>query len=109
MRKLAIGRRTVLRAAGQAAITLPFLEIMNEEKARAAVAPRRYVVMSAGTSLCRNGQNFAFWAPKGGGGRNYPITRDLAPLGTSNSWNRFGNYGVQDQVSVVSGLRVPWV
>src|SRR5262245_4924493 len=108
MGKFVLNRRTVLRAAGQAAITLPFLEIMGEGKARAAVAPRRFVVMFAGTSLCRDFQGFPFWVPAKEG-MGYPLARDLAPLGKTNTLNpRFGAYDVQQEVSVVSGLKIGW-
>src|SRR5262245_51550636 len=109
MARFTLSRRTILRAAGQAAIALPSLEIMSTHNAPAATtALRRFVLMFCGSSLGQNGQREPCWTPKSAGA-GYPITRDLAPIGASNAFNRFGAYGVQDEVSIVSGLSVPWV
>ncbi len=111
MARITLSRRTFLRGASGAAVGLPFLEIMGEGTARAAVAPRRYLVCYAGTSLGRDGSTGPqFWTPKNAG-PNYDLARGLSPLGKADVFNgtrTIKAYDVQDEVSVVSGLKIPY-
>src|SRR5262245_58606137 len=113
MPRFRLDRRAVLRGAGGTALALPFLEIMGEGKPRAATAPKRYIMAYAGISLTGDSlptPHPHFWTPSKTG-TGYDLSRDLAPLGNvpfSNPVRSFKAYGVQDQVSVVSGLKIPW-
>ncbi|MBT8470745.1 MAG: DUF1552 domain-containing protein [Deltaproteobacteria bacterium] len=86
-------RRAFLAGLGGTAISLPLLEVMHGSAAHAAVDPRkRMVICFAGSSLPR----LDLVIPSNQGA-NYNLPRALAPLAS-----------VQDQVSVVSGLKIPW-
>jgi hypothetical protein len=118
-----IGRRHLLRGIGGIAVALPALEIMGgaSTKARAdgvPAAPQRYVYYFAchvtrimcldymGSVPLGNGKSaplddkqiLSMIAPQNAG-RGY----DLAPALTS-----FETYGVQDDISIVSGLVIPY-
>jgi hypothetical protein len=99
MSRFRLSRRTLLRGLGGVALGLPALEIMAPARARAqsAALPRRFVLLYGGTSQGADG-NPPFVAPSVVGA-GYELTRALTPIGT---------YGVQSDVSVVSGLKVPW-
>src|SRR5262245_22312921 len=112
MSRFTLSRRAILQGTGCAGMALPFLEILNEGRARAAKAPPKYVVMYAGVSLTRdNSPTPNLWWPKTPG-ENYEIPRDLNPLGR-NSFNNghvtFGGYDVPRDVSIVTGLKIPYV
>jgi hypothetical protein len=104
MSRFRIPRRTFLRGVGGTTVALPFLEVMGERRAHAA-PPKRYLVCFAGTSL---GQGRTNQLVPTGVGPNYDIKRALAPLGATNTMNRFGAFNVRDEVSVVSGMKIPW-
>jgi hypothetical protein len=92
-----LSRRTLLRGAG-VAIGLPMLEAMIPTRARAqSASPQRYVVMFGGHSLGCDGTTNAF-APNAVG-PGYDLSPALTPL---------GDLSVQNDVSVISGLKVPW-
>jgi hypothetical protein len=88
----------VLRGAAGSAVALPWLEIMAGRRARAAEAPRRYLVAFAGCSLGGDGDRRPNEVIPTRVGADYDLKTGLAPLGTA---------GVQRHVTVVSGLRVP--
>ncbi|AKF03065.1 DUF1552 domain-containing protein [Sandaracinus amylolyticus] len=91
-----LSRRTALIGSFGTTIALPFLEAMAPARARAqTTSPSRYVVCFAGTSL---GTSRNMFVP-GATGADYPLTMALAPIGA---------HGVQSDVGVVTGLRIPW-
>jgi len=107
-----IARRTLLRGIGGTVVGLPLLEAMLltegpwARRACAATIPRRYVVVFGGFSLGASssvGSSAAASAPidfvPQTVGRGYDLPTALAPLGVS---------GVAADVSVVSGLKIPW-
>src|SRR5262245_28020856 len=100
MRNFSLDRRTLLRGAGGAAVALPFLDVMRPRRASAQATPRRYVVCFAGMSLGRDNAGpihdlLAQIVPTTlGAGYNLPLA--LMPLAP-----------VQNDVSIVSGLRIP--
>jgi len=105
-KRLVLPRRTFLRGLGGIALALPALEIMSETTAaRAAVPPgppTRYAFFYGGVSTGTYVDNYTTTADlivPSTQGLGYEITPSLEPLAT---------YGVQDDVSVVSGLTLPW-
>src|SRR6185436_14753552 len=70
-----MNRRTFLRGAGGVAIGLPFLEIMNPRHARAALAPKRFVVFNTSSGTIPNA-----WLPPSGGETDFTLGRILSPL-----------------------------
>ncbi|HMI92372.1 MAG TPA: DUF1552 domain-containing protein, partial [Polyangiales bacterium] len=96
MKRFTLHRRAVLRGLAGTAVSLPLLEMMlDAAPARAAVQPaQRYLVTFGGMST----GNPTLIVPNTVGA-NYDVKRALAPLGT------LGN--VKNEVSVVSGLRLP--
>jgi Protein of unknown function (DUF1552) len=105
-----ISRRLLLRGIGGTVVGLPLLEAMLDgptaRRAHAAELPRRYVVVFGGFSLGASssvGSSAAASEPidfvPRTAGRGYDLPAALAPLGVS---------GVAGDVSVVSGLKVPW-
>ena len=100
----ALSRRMVLRGLGGVAIALPTLEIMLNRHGDALAAgdplPRRFLVAFNGQSL---------------GGDNDPLHNSYVPDIVGPDYDLkiatmpLGNYGaVKDDVSIVSGLRVPY-
>ncbi len=92
-----LDRRTLLRGMGGVAVGLPALEIMGPGARSAhAAGPARFVLSFGGISTGRSeGNEFAPTAV----GRNYDVRRPLKPLVDA---------GIRDDVSVVSGLLVPY-
>lgn len=98
LRTRTLSRRTLLRGLGGFAVALPFLEIMTSSRvARAQSGPSRYVFAFGGSSLGMDGQQQVVPAASGPLAGN--VTRGLAPL---------ESLGVLDEVSLVSGLLLPW-
>jgi hypothetical protein len=96
-----LGRRTLLRGLGGAAISLPALEIMLDRHGvafaqGAAAIPRRYLVCFGGQSLGGDGDPLSNDYVPNTVGRGYDLKSALAPL-----------LGVKDEISVVSGLSIP--
>jgi hypothetical protein len=100
-----LARRSFLRGMGGIAIALPALEIMTPRigSAGGGAAPKRYVVAFAGSSIGRtdgayapSGQTADLFVPDTVGA-GYDLKRALAPLAD-----------VQDEVSIVSGMKIPW-
>lgn len=113
MGKFKLQRRAFLRGAGGAAVALPALEIMRGREAQAGgsgAPPRRLVVLYCGMSLVADNQENQIIPDAAGGG--YDLKRALLPLGAgalpSNPGVGGQGFDVQDHVSVVSGLQIPW-
>jgi hypothetical protein len=92
-----INRRTLLRGAGGIAIALPFLNVMNEREAHAAPGPQRFAVLFNGQSLGGDECVLNYFLPTKTG-RSYPLSVSLAPL---------GQWGLQDSITLASGLSIP--
>lgn len=91
-----ISRRAALVGLGGTAIALPMLDAMRPRaRAQRADGVTRYVVLFAGTSIGTSANRFV----PSGSGAGYELTTALAPIGA---------HGVQDEVGVVTGLRMPW-
>ncbi len=101
-------RRSLLKMAAASACALPVLELTHPRKARAADdgIPTRYVFMFAGMSTGRAGSGDQITPSTTGPG--YELPRSLLPLGAGAL--PYGGEGssVVDDVSVVSGLKIPW-
>ncbi|HZO13662.1 MAG TPA: DUF1552 domain-containing protein [Polyangiaceae bacterium] len=96
-------RRSFLRGLGGVAIALPLLEIMLDDHGEALAGgspiPKRYVLTFGGFSLITDSEGPDGFIPDQLGPA-YDLKPALMPLGTN---------GVQDRVSVVSGLSVALV
>lgn len=93
-----LSRRQLLKGSGGIAIALPWLEIMGAEKAAAqTVSPNRFLYFFQGQSLGADAQNQNFFLPPTTG-PNFQLSVSLSPL---------GKYNVKNDVTVVSGLRIP--
>jgi hypothetical protein len=90
---------------GGFALALPLLEIMGERQARAQSMPLRYLVSYGGTSLGRNGGGHVLLPSTVGEG--YALNSALRYVGDGAAYGVSG-FDIQDYVSVISGLRVPW-
>lgn len=99
-RRRTLSRRAMLRGAGGLAIALPMLEIMWDDKeVRAAGEPLRYGIFFVGQSL--GGDNdpvHNLYVPTTTG-LGYAATQALQPLFDA---------GVNDSVTVVSNLEIPY-
>jgi len=93
MKRFTLHRRAALKGLAGAAVTLPLLEVMRAAPAHAQAmpAPKRYLVTFGGMSS----GDPRLIVPSGVG-PGYDVPRALAPL-----------TGVQNDVSVVTGLRLP--
>jgi hypothetical protein len=107
MTRRTIPRRSFLRGIGGIALALPALEIMDLSVGHAAGggAPVRYVVAFCGSSTGRrdsayapSGQTADLFVPEEVGA-DYTVKRATQPL---------ADFGVTDEVSIVSGMKVPW-
>ena len=102
MTKLRLPRRTFLRGLGGAAVALPMLEIMlddaGEARADGHALPLRYLVCFGGFSLTTDGDPLTDSYIPSATGPAYPLGAGLLPL---------LERGVQDEVTVVSGLSIP--
>jgi hypothetical protein len=106
MKSTRIPRRTLLRGLGGTAVALPFLEVMEQGGRRAhAAGQKRYFVTFAGTSL---GQAKINHLVPTAIGPNYDVKRAVAPLGETNTLNKFGAYGLRNDVTIASGMKIPW-
>jgi hypothetical protein len=100
MKNLKLSRRSMLRGVGGAAVALPFLEAMLDQKAYAAgEIPKRFMLCFGGHSIGSDGPGRSpltqYHVPSVVGA-NYNLPQALAPL-----------MGVKSHVSVVSGLKIP--
>jgi hypothetical protein len=105
MSRFSLDRRTFLRGIGGIAVALPALEIMHPSKGYAGPSgprPKRFVMSYAASSVGRDNygtdmtQNMVVPATSG---KDYTLTRGLKAL---------GDLGIKADVSVVSGLLVPF-
>jgi hypothetical protein len=95
-----LSRRTLLRGLGGIGIALPALEAMLPRGASAQAAPvipNRFVLSYAGIPGSAEGSGPLMVPTKVGAA--YDLPRALAPIGTLN---------MQSDVSIVTGLKVPW-
>lgn len=96
MARIKLHRRSFLRGLGGIGLALPALEIMLPRGASAADnGPMRYLFAFGGSSVGTSADSVTPTAE----GTGYDLTRGLQPL---------GDLGIQDRVSVVSGLTIPW-
>lgn len=98
----ALPRRTFLRGLGGVALALPTLEIMLDPHGQALAGggplPLRYLVCFGGFSLVTDGTPLGHDYVPATTGPGYALGACLAPLATR---------GVDDLISVVSGLSIP--
>ncbi len=101
-------RRALLRAFAATGMTLPMLELFGSSRASAGgtTPPKRYVFVFGGVSAggAPGGQLMVPDAP----GTGYDLKRALLALGPGELPHGGTGYDVQDEVSVVSGLLIPW-
>ncbi len=104
-------RRTILKGLGGAALALPFLEAMGPERAaQAQVPPKRLCIVYGGMSRAADGSPNMDVPDIAGTG--YDLKRAMLALGSgalpSNPGPGGNGFDVQDHVSIVSGLKIPW-
>jgi Protein of unknown function (DUF1552) len=99
-----LSRRYLLRGIGGASLGLPFLELMTPRKAQAA-SPLRYVVCFGGSSLGNNHADLI--VPKTTGDK-WELTTGFKPLGGQAADPGLRWASLQKDVSIVSGLKIPW-
>src|SRR5215212_3066923 len=98
MSRTALSRRALLKGAGGVAMALPFLEAMlrgNEAFAQ-SVTPRRYIVCFGGQSMGADNDPVHNLFVPDTIGANYDLKVGTQPLSA-----------VKNDVSIVSGLRIP--
>ncbi len=102
MKTVRLPRRTFLRGLGGTAIGLPLLEAMlggpRSAKAGGSAIPRRYVVGFGGFTMGADGDSSPNGIVPTEVGANYSLLPGTQP---------FATHGVQDEVGIVSGLRIP--
>jgi Protein of unknown function (DUF1552) len=102
-------RRTILRGLGGAVLSLPFMEAMGPG-ARAQETPKRLCIVYGGMSRAADGS--PNMDVPDNPGQNYDLKRAMMALGSgplpSNPGPGGNGYDVQDHVSIVSGLKIPW-
>lgn len=96
MKRASFGRRRFLRGLGGTCLALPFLELFMPKRVHAGGKPTRYAFMFAGFSIGSYGGDRI--APAAEGAWNGATTRGLQPI---------VDIGVDDVVSLVSGLEIP--
>lgn len=99
-----LSRRVFLKGIGGTAVALPILETMLDAHGEVFAQdgqpiPRRYVVCFGGHSLGADNTNVHNMYVPDTVGANYDLKLALEPL---------GEQGVRDDVSVISGLHIPW-
>jgi hypothetical protein len=99
MSRFALDRRTFLRGLGGIAVALPALQIMHPSKvangAPVGPRPKRFVISYGGCSI---GTRTNLVVPVAVGSA-YEMTRGLKAI---------ADLGIRDDVSIVSGLEIPW-
>ena len=103
MSMLKLSRRAVLRGAG-AAIGLPILEAMLDTNGVALAGgsgmPKHFLVCFGGTSLGAYDDPVRNLYVPNSTGAGYDLKAALAPLAD--------NGNIKEEITVVSGLRIPW-
>jgi hypothetical protein len=112
-----LSRRALLRGLGGIAVALPGLEIMGITNvagrrprafAGTGTTPKRYIFCYAAHSVAMTANDYssgtqvndgAFFVRPKNAGRSYDLPSGIMP---------FADFGVQDDISVVSGLVIPW-
>ena len=105
-----LSRRNLLKGLGGVAVALPMLEAFGEADlfAQSGTRPKRFVLMYAGVSTGTDASGGTLTMTPTATGRDYPLTRALSPLGeAATTWGAPGQ-GVQGDVSLVTGLTIPW-
>lgn len=94
--------------AATSACALPALELTHSGRANAGGSnvPTRYIFVFAGMSIGR--QNSGDQITPSTAGRDYDLPRSLWSLGDGALPYGGNGFSVQDDVSVVSGLKIPW-
>lgn len=94
--------------AAASACALPVLELTHPRQARAADdgIPTRYIFVFAGMSTGRAGSGDQITPSTAGVG--YDLPRSLLPLGADALPYGGSGFSVAEDVSVVSGLKIPW-
>jgi hypothetical protein len=105
---ITLKRRALLKGAGTAALALPMLELTHAGSAKAGGGgvPTRYVFIYCGMSSGRDGSGTMLVPTTTGPG--YDLPRSLWPLGDMALPYGGTGFGVQDEVSIVTGLQIPW-
>ena len=93
-----LSRRAFLAGIGGTAVALPFLDVMRGRDAQAAAPtlPHRYAIWFSGNST---GMTHDLLVPTRTGA-GYELTGALAKLAEHG--------GIQSEISIVSGLKIPW-
>jgi hypothetical protein len=98
-KRRSLSRRAMLRSLGGAAIALPMLEIMLDSKeAAAAPPPLRYLVLWGGQSMGADGDPVDNYFVPDATGPGYDLKVATQP---------FADLNVQDEITIISGLRIP--
>jgi hypothetical protein len=108
VKKPGIHRRTLLRGAAGAALSLPFLEIMADRTRAQAVIPKRYLVCVAGSSLGCGAVDIDETYVPDRTGFGYDLKQALMPLGGGMLQSGASYADVRDEVSVITELKIPW-
>ncbi len=102
--RLMLSRRTLLRGTAGVAVALPTLDIMLDDHgllyADATPLPKRFLVGFHGQALGADGDSLHNAFVPDTVGANYDLKTALAPLS--------GYDNVRDEITVVSGLRIPY-
>src|SRR6478735_1751571 len=102
MAKLKLDRRTFLRGLGGVAIGLPVLEVMLDSTGSLAAPPgspaQRFLVCFSGQSMGGDGDPLHNDYVPNTIGAGYELKSALAP---------FADFGVENEITVVSGLSIP--
>jgi hypothetical protein len=101
MASFKLNRRAFLTGVGGVAVGLPLLEIMLDRSpsSQAAEIPKRFLVCFDGQSLGADDDPLHNDYVPDILGPGYDLKSALAPI---------ADFGVQDSISVVSGLMIPW-
>jgi hypothetical protein len=103
-------RRALVQGLAATGLALPALEALSSRGSLAAqspTAPKRFVMMYAGVSTGTDAADAPRLTP-GTNGAGYELPRGLLPLGTApTAWGAPGQ-DVHSDVSIVSGMTVPW-
>ena len=107
LRRRQIPRRTFLRGIGGVSLALPALEIMQPSvsSAHGGAAPLRYIIAFCGASLGRRDNKYA-----DGGETTDLFVPDEVGAGytTKRATQPLADHGITDEVSIVSGMRIPY-
>lgn len=100
-------RRSLIRGLGAAACALPALEVFGDGAQAQDNIPKRFVLMYGGMSTSRDGTAGSVLTPQNAGA-GYDLRRSLLSLGGGALPYGGHGYDVQNDVSIVTGLEIPW-